>query len=174
MKLRAQSFTLTAAAAVLLALALALAGLLLHALALILTAGLWAYWFYRQKTNSAALGFGMIGAFAILGGFANLGTGGAELNFYLLLVSGLLALAGYDLADLSSLLQKLGESEFNQTRRIRQHSLRLGLVLVFGLILGIVGFNWQISLSFGWIISLALLGALGLGLMVKFLLENQE
>ena len=174
MNLRALSFTLTAAASVLLALALALAGLLLHALALALTAGLWAYWFYRQNTNSTALGFGMIGAFAILSGFANLGTGGAELNFYLLLVSGLLALAGYDLADLSSLIQKLGESEFNQTRRIRRHSLRLGLVLVFGLILSIVGFNWQISLSFGWIISLALLGALGLGLMVKFLLENQE
>jgi hypothetical protein len=174
MNLRALSFTLTAAATVLLALGLALAGLLLHALALVLTAGLWAYWFYRQNTNSAALGFGMIGAFAILGGFANLETGGAELNFYLLLVSVLLALAGYDLADLRNLLQKLDESEVNQTRRIRQHSLRLGLVLVVGLILSIVGFNWQIPLSFGWIISLAVLGALGLGLMVRFLLNQQE
>jgi hypothetical protein len=174
MNLRAISFTLTAVATVLLALALALAGLLLHALALVLTAGLWAYWFYRQNTNFAALGFGMIGAFAILGGFASLDGAGVQLNFYLLLSSVLLALGGYDLADLHSLLQKLGENESEQSSRVRQHYTRLRLVLFAGLILGILGFNWQLSLTFGWIVSLALLGTFGLGIMVRFLLNGQE
>ena len=175
MSIRALSFTLTAVATVLLALTLALAGLFLHALALALMAGLWAYWFHRQDAKSAALGFGMIGAFAILGGIASLETtGGGLINFYLLLLSVLLALAGYDLADLHNLLQKLEESEANQSHRIRQHYTRLGLVLFIGLILGILGFNWQISLSFGWIITLALLGTLGLGIMIRFLLNSQE
>ncbi|MFO7584122.1 MAG: hypothetical protein R6W69_05270 [Anaerolineales bacterium] len=174
MSIRALSFTLTAVAAVLLALALTLAGLFLHALALALTAGLWAYWFHRQNAKSAALGFGMIGAFAILGGFASIDGTGVQLNFYLLLSSVLLVLAGYDLADLHSLLQKLGEHESEQSSRVRQHYIRLGLVLFVGLIMGILGFNWQLSLSFGWIVSLALFGTLGLGIMVRFLLNGQE
>jgi hypothetical protein len=173
MSIRGLSFTLTVVATVLLALTLALAGLFLHALALALTAGLWAYWFHRRDEKSSALGFGMIGAFAILGGFASLDGTGVQLNFYLLLLSALLSLAGYDLADLYNTLQKLGESEADQSRRIRQHFIRLGLVLFVGLILGILGFNWQISLSFGWIVILALLGVLGLGIMVRFLLEQQ-
>jgi hypothetical protein len=172
MSIRALSFTLTVISTVLLALALALAGLLLHALGLALTAGLWAYWFHRRDEKSAVLGFGMIGAFAILGGFASIDGAGVQLNFYLLLSSVLLALAGYDLADLHSLLQKLGENESGQSSRVHQHYIRLGLVLFVGLILGILGFNWQLSLSFGWIVSLALLGVLGLGIMVRFLLNR--
>jgi len=174
MSIRALSFALTVAASAILALALALAGLTLHVIALLLATSLWGYWLNRKDPKSSSLGFGMIVAFAILGGFASLDGTGIQMNFYLLLSSVLFALAGYDLADLHGLLQKLGENESGQSSRVRQHYLRLGLALLTGLILGILGFNWQVSLPFGWMAVLALLGTLGLGLMVHFLLERQE
>jgi hypothetical protein len=171
MSLRRLSFSLTALAAALLLAARLLAGATSPVIFLLAGFAFWAFSFWRKFAWAAWTGFALTGAFSLL---AFLAVEGQPANFYLLLLSILLSLAGYDLADLESRLGAIGEPETEHASRIRQHYLRLGLVLAGGLLLAVVSFNWEISLSFGWVVGLALLGALGLGSLARALISRQD
>jgi len=170
MSLRRLSFSMTAIAAILLLAATLLAGHSWTAMLLVPGFALWAFSFWRKLSWAAWTGFALSGAFSLL---AFLAVEGQPVNFYLLLLSVLLSLAGYDLADLESRLGIVGETEAEHAGRIRKHYTRLGLVLASGLLLAVVGFNWEISLSFGWVVGLTLLGALGLGYLARALISRQ-
>jgi hypothetical protein len=170
MSLRRLSFSMTAIAAILLLAATLLAGFFWAAILLVAGFAFWAFSFWRKFTWAAWTGFALSGAVSLL---AFLAVEGQPVNFYLLLLSVLLSLAGYDLADLESRLGIVGETEAEHAGRIRKHYTRLGLVLAGGLLLAVVGFNWEISLSFGWVVGLTLLGALGLGYLARALISRQ-
>jgi hypothetical protein len=172
MTLRRLSFSLTAGAAILLLAATLLSGGTAWPVILLLTGfTFWAFSFWRKSAWAAWTGFALVGAFSLSAFFS---LDGQPVNFYLLLLSVLLSLAGYDLADLETRLGLLGESEAEHAGRIRKHYTRLGLVLAGGFLLAVIGFNWEISLSFGWVVGLALLGALGLGSLARALLHRQD
>lgn len=171
MSLRRLSFFLTTGAAILLLAAHLLAGFAWTAILFVAGFAFWAFSFWRKFAWAAWTVFALIGAFSLLAFFS---LDGQPVNFYLLLSSVLLALAGYDLADLESRLGLVGESEAGHAERIRKHYTRLGLVLAGGFFLAVVSFNWEISLSFGWVVGLALLAALGLGSLARILISRQD
>lgn len=171
MTLRRLSFCLTAGAAILLLAATLLAGFAWTAVLFVAGFTFWTFSFWRKFAWAAWTGFALVGAFS-LSAFFSLGE--QAVNFYLLLLSVLFALVGYDLADLESRLGLAGEAESEHADRIRKHYTRLALVLAGGLLLAVVGFNWEISLSFGWAVGLALLGALGLGSLARALISRQD
>jgi hypothetical protein len=171
MNLRRLSFSLTSGAAALLLAGLLLAGAFWHAALLLAGFALWAFAFWRKLAPAARAGFALIGAFSLAAFFTETGQ---PANFYLILVSILLSLAAYDLADLDARLSVIGEPATEQTERIRQHFIRLGLVLSAGLVLAVVGFNWKIALEFGPVVALGLLTALGLGFLARTLISMQD
>lgn len=171
MSLRRLSFLLTTGAAILLLTATLLAGAAWPVIFLLASFAFWAFSFWRKFTWARWTGFALIGIVSLLAFFT---ADGQPVNFYLLLSSVLFALAGYDLADMESRLGLLGEAESEHAGRIRKHYTRLGLVLAGGFLLAVISFNWEISLSFGWVFGLALLGALGLGFLARALLHGQD
>jgi hypothetical protein len=171
MTLRRLSFSLTAVAAVLLLAATLLAGAAWPVIFLLAGFAFWAFSFWRKFAWAGWTGFALIGIVSLSAFFS---LDGRPANFYLLLFSVLLSLAGYDLADLETRLSVIGESKAEHAGRIRKHYTRLGLVLAGGFLLAVVSFNWEISLSFGWVVGLALLGALGLGSLARALLHRQD
>jgi hypothetical protein len=171
MSLRRLSFSLTTGAAILLLTAYLLVGFSWAAILLVAGFAFWAFSFWRKFAWAAWTGFALVGAFSLSAFFT---LDGQPANFYLLLFSVLLSLAGYDLSNLESRLGLVGESEAEHAGRIRKHYTRLGLVLAGGFFLAVVSFNWEISLSFGWVVGLALLAALGLGSLARALISRQD
>lgn len=152
---------------------LALGGLFVLAGALVLMAALWAFFFLRGDSWAAALGFGLVCAFALAGVLAQDPLTGIGINFALLLIPVLLAVAGYDLAELQARLLVSGELDESYASRLRGYYVRLGLVVLAGAGLALLGYAWKISIPFVWMVAFAIFGALGLGLMARILLNRQ-
>jgi hypothetical protein len=174
MKIRTLALFCMSLAALSLLLALLLSADYWLAGACVLSFSGWGYAFWRRLTWAAPLGLGLVGFFAILGVLLEQQDALAGLNFYLLLLSVLLALAGYDLSDLDLRWRIAGLAESAQGERLRHHGIRLGLVLLAGFGLALLAYSWDISLQFGWLTILALLGVFGLGFMIYTLLNNQS
>jgi hypothetical protein len=170
---RLGAFVLPVLAAVLLAAAYLLAGLPWPALALVLFFLYWGYSFFRQKGWVAASGLLAIFGFASAGIAWASQVSGRELTFPLVLASVLFALSGWDLAALDARTRRAGAVE--QIRQIEaRHYARLGLALAFGLALALLALNLKIDLSFGWALVVVLLAVLGLAILVRALLQNQD
>jgi hypothetical protein len=172
--MRAVAFILTLLAALLLALGLALSGLFVWNAALALLLALWVFFFLRRASWAATLGFGLVCAFAVAGVFYRYQLSGAGMDFALLLPSVLLALAGYDLAELEARLKISGELDESYLSRLRRYYLRLGLLILLGAGLAVFGYAWKTPLSFVWMVTLSIFGALGLAGMARILLSRQD
>ena len=166
--IRRLAFLFSVSAAALLALALFLAGLPWPGLALLLFFAFWAYSFFQDAAWAAPAGLIVTFSFAALGIFWGYQASETGINFLLLLVASLLALAGWDLADFSARLNRSAPQDQTGPLQLR-HLLRLGLVLLSGFLLAMLTLNWQLSLPFGWMVTLALLSALGLGFIIRSL-----
>jgi len=86
----------------------------------------------------------------------------------------LLALAGYDLAELEARLKISGELDESYLSRLRRYYLRLGMLILFGAGLAVFGYTWKTPLSFVWMVTLSIFGALGLAGMARILLNRQD
>jgi len=172
--MRAVAFILTLLAALLLALGLALSGLSAWTVALALLFALWVFFSLRRTSWAATLGFGLVCAFAIAGVFYQYQISGVGINFALLLPPVLLALAGYDLAELEARLKISGELDESYLSRLRRYYLRLGMLILFGAGLAVFGYTWKTPLSFVWMVTLSIFGALGLAGMARILLNRQD
>lgn len=172
--MRTIAFVLTILAAVLLAIGLAVSGLFAWAGALGLLCAFWAFFFLRRVAWAAALGFALVCAFAVGSVWGQYQLTGAQINFAFLLLPVLLALAGYDLAELSVRLDEAGELDDSYVFHLRRYYLRLGLLILLGAGLAILGYAWKTPLSFVWMVVLAIFGALSLGAMAQNLLNRQD
>ncbi|PKN93456.1 MAG: hypothetical protein CVU44_08885 [Chloroflexi bacterium HGW-Chloroflexi-6] len=170
--IRILAFIFSLVSAALLVLAFVLADLLWPAVLLGLFFAYLTYSFLRLASWVNTAGFVAIFVFVgfgILGGYQS---SDQTINFYLLLFSVLFSLAGWDLADFDARLRSSDSVDLPHSIRVR-HYVRLGLALLTGLILALLAYHWKLSLQFGWLTILALLGAIGLGFMIYMLLNNQ-
>jgi hypothetical protein len=87
-----------------------------------------------------------------------------------LFAGGFLALAGWDLTDFYTRLQ-MANPEDDQGSLQRRHLLRLGPVLVIGLVLVLVAVNIHLIIPFSWMVLGSLAVALGLGKLISAVLK---
>lgn len=172
--MRIIAFTLTILAAVLLATGLLVSGLFVWAGMLGPFFVLWAFFSLRRASWAAASGFALICAFTVGGVYAQYQLAGAQINFAFLLPPVLLALAGYDLAELSARLEISGELDDSYLSHLRRYYFRLGLLILTGAGLAVLGYIWKTPLSFVWMVALAIFGALSLGAVAQILLNRQD
>jgi hypothetical protein len=160
-------FAAIGAAAAFLALDWFLNGYFLVAAAILLLAAAWLFAEARRKRRAASIG--LVGAI-ICASAADL------LNLTpALLVPGLaLALAAWDLSDFERRLDFAAQPEDRPTLE-RTHLLRLGSVLVIGIVLSEIALSLAgIRITFEWTVIFIVLGAWGLTTLIGWLRARAE